>query len=108
MSVLVTVVEGWTGALPFELQTDGSAFDYTGLTVQIVLKDCHGQTVVDTSSGLSSTGGTTGGQIAYAPSSGDFSASRTPYRVRFRVTDAQGKLVYFPNSSADLIEVTRA
>ena len=104
---LVSIVEGWTGALPFTLKADGTAVDLTGLTVRIVLKNAAGTVVKNTSSGVTVTG-TTSGQVEYSPatSSGDlFLASQTPYKVRFSVTDALSKIVYFPNDEEELIEV---
>lgn len=104
---IVSIVEGWTGALPFTLLADGSPVDLSGLTVKIVLKNAAGTTVKDTTAGITVTSAT-GGQVEYVPtsSSGDlFVASQTPYRVRFRVTDATPRSVYFPNDEEDLIEV---
>src|SRR5262245_51994312 len=104
---LLSVVEGWTGALPFTLLADGAPFDLTGLTVQIVLKGADGVIVKDTTAGINVTGSTYG-QLEYSPSSssGDlFLVSQTPYRVRFRVTDAIARKVYFPNDEESLIEV---
>jgi hypothetical protein len=106
---LFSIVEGWTGALPFTLAADGTALDLTGMTVEIVLKDNTGTIVKDTSSGISVTG-TTAGLLEYSPSSssGDlFLSTKTPYRVRFRVTDAQSKKIYFPNDEEELIEVNQ-
>lgn len=106
-SPLFSIVEGWNGALPFTLNADGSAIDLTGLTVKIVLKNAEGTLVKDTTAGITVTSAT-GGQVEYAPSSssGDlFVASQTPYRVRFQVTDALSKSVYFPNDEEELIEV---
>lgn len=107
MSALMSIVEGWTGALPFTLLADGEPIDLTGLTVQIYLKNASGTTVKATSSGITVTASTSG-QLEYSPatSSGDlFLAAETPYRVRFKVTDALSKFVYFPNDEEDLIEV---
>jgi hypothetical protein len=108
MSVpLVSVVEGWTGALPFTLLADGVGIDLTGMSVLIILKDSDGTIVKNTSSGITVTA-STAGQLEYAPasSSGDlFLAARTPYKLRFRVQDAQSKVVFFPNDEEDLIEV---
>ncbi len=104
---LVSIVEGWTGALPFTLKADGTPVDLTGLTVRIILKGQDGTVFKNTSSGLTVTGSTSG-QLEYAPcsSSGDlFLASQTPYRVRFSVTDATPDTVYFPNDEEELIEV---
>lgn len=104
---LVSLVEGWTGALPFTLRADGVAVDLTGLTVKIVLKTADGTIVKDTTAGVTVTS-STAGWVEYAPSSssGDlFLVAQTPYRVRFQVTDALAKSVYFPNDEEDLIEV---
>lgn len=104
---LVSLVEGWTGALPFTLLADGSPVDLTGLTVQIVLKNDAGTIVKDTSVGITVTG-STAGQLEYAPSTstGDlFLATQGPYRLRFRVVDALSKKAFFPNDEEDLIEV---
>lgn len=107
MSALVSIVEGWTGALPFTLKADGTPIDLTGLTVRIVLKNASGTIVKNTTAGITVTASTVG-QLEYAPasSSGDlFLASQTPYRIRFSVTDATPRTVYFPNDEEDLIEV---
>ncbi len=104
ITALTEVVEGWTGALPFTLLADGVAVDLTGMTVSIVLRDGRGNTLVDSTSGLSVTSAT-GGQVSYAPSSSDFVARYTPYRIRFRVRDALAKVVYFPNVDEDIIKV---
>lgn len=105
MNVALTdVVEGWTGALPFTLKADGTPVDLTGLIVSIVLKDAAGTVIRDSSSGITVTS-STGGQLDFSPSSSEFLAAGTPYRVRFRVKDAQQKIVYFPNGDEGLINV---
>lgn len=104
---LMSIVEGWTGALPFTCLADGSPVDLTGLTLNIIVKNQAGTIVKQSSSGITVTA-STAGQWEYSPSSssGDlFLASQTPYRVRLKVTDAQSKSVYFPNDEESLIEV---
>ena len=101
---LTEVVEGWTGALPFTLNADGSPVNLTGLTVSIVLKDAAGTVINNTTSGVSVTSAT-GGEVSYAPTSTDFIAAKTPYKIRFRVVDGANKTVYFPNEDEDLIVV---
>lgn len=104
---IMSIVEGWTGALPFTALADGSPVDLTGLTLKIVLKNASGTLVKYTSSGISVTGSTSG-QWEYLPSSssGDlFLAAETPYRVRLEATDATPRKVYFPNDEEELIEV---
>ncbi len=101
---LVDIVEGWSGALPFTLLADGVAVDVTGQRIYIVLKDNRGTTVKDSTAGINVTN-STAGQLEYGPSSSDFSANRSPYKIRFRVKDALNKVVYFPNEDEDLIPV---
>jgi hypothetical protein len=72
--------------------------------VSIVLKDGRGATVKDSTAGVSVTG-TTSGAVEYAPSSSDFVAIKSPYKIRFRVKDAALKVVYHPNTNEDLITV---
>jgi hypothetical protein len=114
MRPLFSIVEGTTKPLLFTLQTQGTtdprpvAFDLTGYSaVQIVLKNSAGTIVKDTSSGVTVTG-TTAGQVQYEPSSssGDlFVSGSSPYRVRWRVTDALSDVEFWPNDEEDLIEV---
>lgn len=104
MTPLTEVVEGWTGALPFTLNADGDPVDLTGMIVTIVLKNADGTVVNDSSSGITVTNAT-GGEVTYAPTSSAFVATKTPYKIRFRVVDAVAKTVYFPNEDEDLILV---
>lgn len=111
---LLSIVEGTTKPIKFTLliqestDTAPQPLDLTGFTgIQIVVKRSNFSLVLDSSSGVSVTG-TTSGQVEFAPSSsgGDFFQSQhTPYRVRFRVTDALGDKDYWPNDEERLIEV---
>lgn len=104
---LLSIVEGWTGALPFTALADEAPFDLTGLTAKIVLKQRDGTIVRDTTAGVSVTN-STAGQWQYEPaSSSEFVTRGTPYRIRLQVTDALGKVAYFPSDEEDLIEVNR-
>lgn len=106
MAVLTNIVEGWTGRLEFTLKADGTAINGTGLT----LSDC----LVTGKDGTEVT--TTGdfgwlvqasGTVYLDADAADFAASKSPYKVRFKVTDGTGKVVYFPNAAADTITVHR-
>lgn len=100
----VSIVEGWTGPLDFQLLSDGSAQVLTGITVT-------GQAMnrlkasVDLSSDvaiLSATGGT----VRILPDTSDFSAEQSPYELRFRATDATG-IVFFPSEEPIQLLVRR-
>jgi hypothetical protein len=104
---LFSIVEGWSGALPFTLKADDEPFDLSGLTVSILLKNADGTMVKNTTEGVTVTAATVG-ELQYEPSTstGDlFLAAQTPYRVRFKVTDAFDKVAFFPNDEEELIEV---
>ena len=110
MTAITEVVEGWTSPLEFTLKQATSSstgydpIDLTGMTVAIVLKDGRGRTVASSTSGVSVTS-STGGVVQYAPQATDFSAARSPYRVRFKLTDGGGLIVYHPNTDEALITV---
>jgi hypothetical protein len=90
------LVEGWTGPLDFALSTDGIALDGTGFTVTLILRD-RAQGVVNVTGEIAwlAQGG---GTVRYSPSVNDLKAERSPYEARFKVTDGNGKDVYFPNA----------
>ena len=101
---LTQVVEGWTGALPFRLEADGTPVDLTGLTVSLWMKNCYGTQIHSSTSGITVTSSETG-VVSFAPTSSQFVAANTPYKLRFRVVDTLSKVVYFPNEDEDVIEV---
>lgn len=107
---LAEIVEGTNEPLSFGLRqlvygsTSYSYINLTGMTVSIILKDGRGVTVKDSTSGVSVTS-STGGVVAYAPSTSDFVAARTPYKIRFQVADSTGMKRFFPNEDEDLIKV---
>lgn len=110
MTAITEVVEGWTSPMEFTLKlatsssTSYSPMDLTGLTVAIVLKDGRGRTVNSSTTGVSVVS-STGGTVQYAPTSSDFVAARSPYRVRFKLTDSTGRIAYHPNTDESLITV---
>ncbi len=104
MPVIHEIVEGWTGRLTFQLQTNGANLDGTGLTVSALDIVGNDNTVVDTTSDF---GWETqaSGTVYYDPDASDFVAAKSPYKVRYQVTDGGGKVVWFPNGKADQITV---
>jgi hypothetical protein len=107
VSILTSIVEGWTGRLEFTLYVDGVAFNGTGMTLTDVLVTGKDGTEVSTAGDfdwLVAASGT----VYLDPDASDFVASKSPYRVRFKITDGLGKVVYFPNAQTDVILVQRA
>lgn len=103
------LVEGETKPIDVTLY-DGEgasrgAIDGTGLTVTLQLRDRQGGVVITT--GLVSWLGQSVGTVRYEPAIGDFTAARSPYEARFKVTDANGDDAYYPNGEPDIWKVRK-
>ena len=98
------IVEGWTGRLSFQLTEDGVNLVGTGLTVSALdIVGADGVPVTTTSDFGWITQLT--GTVYYDPDADDLVASKSPYRLRFQLTDGSGKVVWFPNGAAEEIRV---
>jgi hypothetical protein len=104
---LCEVVEGWTDALPFTLKADDTAVNLSGLIVRLYLKDNRGTYIHSGTSAVALLGASgSSGVVTYTPqSTAELKAARTPYKIRFEVTDSTGGKVWFPNKDEDLIKV---
>lgn len=96
--VKVEFVEGWSGALDFELLNDGTAQNLTSTTVTGQARNRLNQTV-DLTSDVTVTD-STGGQVRLTPDTGDFAAEGSPYELRFKVVDSSAAIVFFPSGEA--------
>ena len=119
---LLSITEGWTEELgPFTLQieqanNDGTTsfvpVDLTGMAVAMILRSPNGALVVLGGSWRIDSNPRTG-RVYYKPVAGDFVwikgllAGPLPYRVRWKVTDGSGNVVFFPNGEADTIRVSQ-
>lgn len=104
MALLVEIVEGWTSRLAFQLLEDGAPMDGTGITVSALDIVATDGTVVDTAGDfgwiLASAG-----TVYYDPDASDFVAAKSPYSVRYQLTDGNGKKAWHPSGKADQIRV---
>jgi hypothetical protein len=106
MAQLTEVVEGWTGRLTFQLYDDGAALNGTGLTVtalDLVGNDGVAVTTTADFGWLVQASGT----VYYDPDAADLTAARSPYKVRYQITDGSGAIVWYPNGAPDTIAVHR-
>ncbi len=104
MALLTEIVEGWTSRLSFQLLEDGAAMDGTGITVSALDIVGADGTVVDTAGDFGwITAGS--GTVYYDPDATDFVASKSPYSVRYQLTDGTGKKAWHPNGKPDQIRV---
>lgn len=109
---LLTIVSGWTEALgPFTLRADGVAVDLTAFTVEAVIRNSLGTLVAAAGDVTVRDQVAHPGQVMYAPVATDFVHQSTgskgvqAFRLHWRVTDGSGKIVFFPNGEAEVIDV---
>lgn len=110
MSRLLSITEGHTRRLTFTLTSKlptasaVTAFDGTGFTLSNLYITGKDATIVDTAGDfgwVSAADGT----VYYDPDASDFVASKSPYVVKYEVTDGAGKVECFPSADADEILV---
>ena len=89
--------EGWTERIRFALTINGgTVLDVSGMTIALVGKDRLSNDLTFTGSvGASSP---TTGIVYFDPATSDLKESNGPYRLRWKVTDSNGKVAYFPNA----------
>lgn len=97
---MIYLVEGWTGDVDYALKADGVAFDLTGATVE--MKAFDKANVALAFAGTTSVTDAPGGNVRFSPASSDLTAVQSPLSVRFKVTLAGGKIVFFPNGGPEL------
>lgn len=97
----VSIVTGWTEPLDWELRNEGVAVDLTGCTPELVVRDGAAELELD---GVASLPNAAGGRVRFAPAEGDFEAVGR-FAYRWRITDATGKVSYFPNEAPGVLEV---
>lgn len=90
----IHIVEGWTDPLDFKLRIDGETFDASGSDVELILRDKDGN-LIDLG-GTVSWADEAESTARYAPASDDFDADLSPYYARWKVTDIDSKVSFFP------------
>jgi hypothetical protein len=93
------LVEGWTEPIRYQLTADGAVDDYTNMTVALVAHDKHG-TALALAGSVNWSDATTG-IVVYSPDAADLLRINSPMRIRWRVTDTDDKVAYFPNSEPE-------
>lgn len=97
----IKIVEGYTGALDFDLLASGviDGALSTGDTLALVLKTRDRKVIATSGNVAWSVSTSSGGSVIFArylPDVGDLVASLSPYGARFQVTRA-GRTLYYPN-----------
>jgi len=110
MAELFSIVEGWTKELgPFTLKIDGVPPSLLGMTVALQLRPVKRPGLFSDGTGdvrlAQTTDALASGQVYYKPDAEDFTAAHSPYTLRWKVTDGNSDVVFFPNDAADTIVV---
>ena len=105
MKLTEDLVEGWTAPLDYQLTTKDpvtgveTPFDLSGLSVPVT--EAHDSTgTVIALSGTTTVVDEAQGKVRFTPAAGDLTKAKSPYFVRFKVTDAGGKDAFFPSGFA--------
>jgi hypothetical protein len=102
----IQITEGWTGNIDMQLLADGVAVDLTGVTVALVLTG-RDAVAVDTTGDVAVFEAATG-KIRWNPDAADLAVTKSPYRIRAKVTDAVSKIVFFPSGPGGRVVVHRS
>lgn len=103
MAIAARVVQGQTARILFQLTQDGAAFDATGFTLSDMFLTASDNTAVTTTAkfGWSDEDEAI---VYYDPGSTDFDATKSPYRLRIKVTDGTAKIRFYPDgASAEIL-----
>ena len=97
------LVEGHTGVIDEILKANGAAVNLTGMTVELVLQTADGA-FVDTATDVT-VETPAEGVVRYTPDAADLLATDTPHVARWKVTDGNGHVVFFPSEAGEVWEV---
>lgn len=87
--------QAWTERIRYALTiNNGTVIDLTGMTIGLVGKDRYSTDLVF--AGTVGSDDPTEGIVYLDPAVTDLLAANSPYRVRWSVTDSDGKTAYFP------------
>jgi len=95
--------EGWTSPISYTLYHVNpvtgvaSTFDASGMTPAIVITDSDGNPV-DTTGDVSWDDATVS-KIKYTPDAADFDSDKSPYHVKWKVTDLSSAIAFYPQGA---------
>jgi hypothetical protein len=101
-----SIVEGQTAPLEWILKANGVPQNLVDMTVTAVLKSAAGKVVSTTDDVV--VFGSSSGLVRLNPDAVDFRSYRSPYTLRFRVEDVDGKAAFFPSGEPVIIIVWKA
>jgi baseplate upper protein BppU len=95
---LLTVVEGTTVPLQFQLLQNGAPLNVAGTTITLLLT---GSDRVPIQNGPVTIIDGLNGKVQYAPNPSDLSSLKSPYLARFKIVDVNGNAQYVPSGYRD-------
>ena len=98
----VSIVEGWTGDIEFQLKDDGTAADLGSDTITAEARNKKRESVTLTGDLTIVTA--TDGKVRMNPDTGDFVSPQSPYELRFKRATGTG-VVYYPSDDAVRLNV---
>jgi hypothetical protein len=104
---LQSAVEGQTEPIIHQLLNEGVPVLIQGMDVELVLQKKDG-TAVDTASKVENLDDGTEpmrGKVSYSPDAADLVNAGSPYYVRWKVTDGDGKIAFWSNGAVDRLVV---
>lgn len=81
---LVTIVEGITNPLLFQLLQGNTPINLTGATVTLIISGTDGQVIPNPNIVVVDT---TNGKVQYTPLTTDLSSTKSPYFARFKIVN---------------------
>ena len=96
------LTHGRTAPITEQLLIGGAAFNATGFTPELVLKDVFGN-VVDTANDVTWEDAAVS-KIKYTPDAADLDSTKSPYLAHWKVTSGSG-IDFFPEGRAAIWEV---
>ena len=88
--------EGWTERIRYALTADDAPLNLTGMSVALEGKDKKGHILIFT--GTIGIDDATTGIVYLDPSATDLASRFSPFTLRWKVTDTNGKVAYFPRA----------
>lgn len=105
--MLKPVTEGWTEPIIHTLLNDGAAVLIQGLTIALIMYGSD-HAALSTSGKVTNLDDGTApnkGKVKFSPGSSDLVEAKSPYTVKWKVTDGAGKDAFWPNGAWETLKV---
>lgn len=91
--------EGWTQRIKYALTSNGAPLDLS-TALDVTLTGASGRALIPVVfSGASGVEDAPSGLVFFDPDAGELLASKSPYLVRWQITDADGGISFYPRDA---------